>query len=171
MDLFLLRHAIAEPAGDSGAGLDRERRLTPEGGETMRKIVQGMKARKLEFDVILSSPFVRAKQTAEIVAEIFQCKKRLKLSPHLAPGGSFQKLIEELNSDHARKKSILLTGHEPYLSSLISFLISGSPEIPINFKKGGLGKLSVDGLRHGRCATLEWLLTPGQLKAMRPSKH
>jgi phosphohistidine phosphatase len=167
MDLFLLRHAIAEPAGQSGVRLDRDRRLTPEGEKKMRKIARGMKACKLEFDLILSSPFVRAKQTADIVAETFECKKRLKLSSHLAPGGSFQKLIDELNSDCSDKKSILLTGHEPYLSSLMSFLISGGPEIPINFKKGGLGKLTTEGLRHGRCATLEWLLTPRQLQTLR----
>jgi phosphohistidine phosphatase SixA len=59
MDLFLLRHAIAEPAAQSGAGLDRERRLTPEGEEKMREIAEGMKVCELEFDLILSSPYVR----------------------------------------------------------------------------------------------------------------
>jgi phosphohistidine phosphatase len=170
MDLFLLRHAIAEPAAQSGAGLDRERRLTPEGEEKMREIAEGMKACGLDFDLILSSPFVRAKQTADIVAEAFQCKKRLELCPHLAPGGSPQKLIDELNSNYADKKSILLTGHEPYLSGLISLLISGSAGMAINFKKGGLGKLTVDGLRHGRCAMLEWLLTPRQLRGLGQEK-
>lgn len=165
MDLFLLRHAIAEPADQSG-GLDRERRLTPEGEEKMREIAEGMKACELKFDLILSSPFVRAKQTADIVAEAFQCKKRLELSPHLAPGGSPQKLIDEVNSNYADKKSILLAGHEPYLSGLISLLISGGAGITINFKKGGLGKLTVARLRHGQCATLEWLLTPRQLRGL-----
>jgi phosphohistidine phosphatase len=165
MDLFLLRHAIAEPAAEPG-GLDRERRLTPEGEEKMREIAEGMKACELEFDLILSSPFVRAKQTADIVAEAFQCKKRLELSSHLVPGGSPQKLIDELDSKHADKKSILLTGHEPNLSSLISLLISGNAGIAINFKKGGLGKVTMDRLCQGRCATLEWLLTPRQLRGL-----
>jgi phosphohistidine phosphatase len=170
MDLFLLRHAIAEPAAQSGAGLDRERRLTPEGEEKMREIAEGMKACELEFDLILSSPYVRAKQSADIVAEVFHCKKRLELSPNLTPDGSPQKLIDELNSNHADKESILLAGHEPYLSGLLSLLISGDAGIAINFKKGGLGKLTVDRLRHGRCATLEWLLTPRQLRGLGQGK-
>src|SRR5258708_18691084 len=119
MDLFLLRHAIAEPAAEAG-GLDRERRLTHEREEKMREIAEGMKACELGFDLILSSPFVRAKQTADIVAEAFQCKKRLELSPHLVPGGSPQKLIDDLNSNYADKKSILLTGNQSYSARLNS---------------------------------------------------
>jgi phosphohistidine phosphatase SixA len=58
-------------------------------------------------------------------------------------------------------------GHEPDLSRLISLLIAGEESITIDFKKAGLCKLEIVKIRHGRCATLGWLLTPGQMKCMR----
>jgi phosphohistidine phosphatase len=57
-----------------------------------------------------------------------------------------------------------LVGHEPYLSQLISLLVSGREDIGIDFKKGGLCKLEAEKLRYGKCAQLIWLLTPKQMK-------
>jgi phosphohistidine phosphatase len=161
MELFVLRHAIAED--HSASGRDSDRKLTDEGIEKMKRIAKGMKAAKLSFDLILSSPYVRAKETADIVAKVFDAKERLKLSAALMSGGDSQRLIDELSSDHRKHESILIVGHEPDLSRLISILISGQPDTRINLKKGGLCKLSAEALKHARCATLEWLLTPGQM--------
>ncbi len=60
----------------------------------------------------------------------------------------------------------MLVGHEPYLSTLISLLLSGDGGLQVEMKKGGLCKLSVESLKHGRCAKLEWLLTPRQMRLM-----
>jgi len=141
--------------------------LTAEGDKKMRRIAKGMKAAKLSFDLILSSPFVRARQTADIVAEVFRLRNRLEISAALAADGNPKELIDELRRSHRGRKSILLVGHEPYLSRLISLLISGDTSIAIDLKKGGLGKLSVAALHYGRCATLEWLLAPRQMMRMK----
>jgi phosphohistidine phosphatase len=164
MNLFILRHAIAEPNTNRKA--DGERRLTPEGEKKMCRIAKGMKAAGLDFDLILSSPYVRAKQTADIVAGVFKMQDALEISAELAPHGNPRKLVDELHGSYARHRSILLVGHEPYLSSFISLLLSGDTSLAINLKKGGLCKLTVEKLKYGRCATLEWLLTPRQLRSM-----
>jgi phosphohistidine phosphatase len=166
MELYILRHAIAEPLTASVKGGDSERKLTEEGVRKMRRAARGMKAAKLSFDVILSSPHVRAKQTAEIVADVFGLEKRLELLPALTPDGNPKELLDALSHKHGKRKRVLLVGHEPYLSRLISVLISGDTRITIEFKKGGLCKLSAGALEYGRCATLEWLLTPGLLRKM-----
>ncbi len=167
MDLYILRHAIAEERTGKTPGGDSQRRLTPEGAKKMRRIAAGMKSAGMSFDLILSSPFWRAKETAEIVAGIFKLEKKLQFSAELVPDGNPAQLITELKKKYRGKKSVLLVGHEPHLSRFISLLISGDPGDPIQLKKGGLGKLSVDELRNGRCATLEWLLPPRLLKRLK----
>jgi len=164
VDLYILRHGIAEERTGSTPGGDSQRRLTDEGKKKMRRIAKGMKALHLEFDLILSSPFLRAKETAEIVAAVFGIEKLLNLSSNLAADGNPKELIDELKRNYSKRKRVLLVGHEPYLSRLISLLISGDTGIPIILKKGGLCKLSLASLHYGRCATLDWLLTPGQTR-------
>ncbi len=167
MDLYILRHAIAEERSGSIPGGDSQRRLTAEGKKKMRRAAKGMEASKLSFDLVLTSPFVRARQTADIVVEVFGLGNRLELSTALAADGNPKELIDELRRSHKRRKSVLLVGHEPYLSRLISLLISGDTSIAIDLKKGGLCKLSVASLQYGRCATLEWLLSPRQMMRMK----
>jgi phosphohistidine phosphatase len=161
MDLYILRHA---KAGERGARFpdDSKRPLTADGEKEMFRVAEGMREIDLNFDLILTSPFVRAKRTAEIVAEVFKSNK-LRLSKNLAGGADARNLIAELNDDYPGRKNVLLVGHEPYLSELISRLSAGDERVSIHFKKAGLCKLTVGELRFGRCATLEWLLTPKQL--------
>jgi phosphohistidine phosphatase len=165
MDLYILRHGIAEEPRATGG--DAARRLTPEGIKKTRQAAKGMLAMDLNFDLVLASPFLRAKETAEIVAKIFKLEKHLAFSKHLAPDGNPKELLDELKREFKKHESILLVGHEPFLSRLISLLISGDTAVPITLKKGGLCKLTTRSLHYGRCATLEWLLTPGQNRRMR----
>ena len=167
MDLYVLRHAIAVERGALGFKDDSQRPLTDKGEKKMEQIAEGMLALELSFDAILSSPFVRAKQTTEIVADVFRAKKKLEFTPHLEVGGDPKKLIGLINEKRGSDSSIMLVGHEPYLSSLISILIAGNDNLSITLKKGGLCKLVVATLCYGRCATLEWLLTPRQLTRLR----
>ena len=87
-------------------------------------------------------------------------KKNLLLTQHLAVGGDPEQLIEEIQLKHSPKNGIMIVGHEPYLSLLMSVLLSGQANLDITLKKGGLAKLALEELTYGRCATLEWLLTP-----------
>jgi len=72
-------------------------------------------------------------------------------------------LIEEINEKYGEAQHIVITGHEPYLSSLASMLITGDPNTSILLKKGGICRLSIETLQYSRCGTLEWLLSPAQL--------
>ena len=167
MNLYVLRHAIAVERGTPGFKDDSKRPLTGKGKKKMKQIAEGMLALELSFDVILSSPFVRARHTAEIVADVFRTRKKLEFTPHLEVGGDPKKLIGLIDQKHGSGSSILIVGHEPYLSSFISMLIAGTDSLSITMKKGGLCKLRATELRYGRCAVLEWLLTPGQLTRIR----
>ena len=166
MKLYLLRHGIAVEPGTAGITRDSERPLTPEGRLKLKRATAAMQAMELSFEVILSSPFVRARQTAEIVAHALQAEHRLQFAEELACGGSVRDLIRRLAAGVPAPESVLLVGHEPDLSELVSVLCTGEPRLAVAFKKGGLCRLSVEALRYGRCATLEWLLTPKQMALM-----
>ena len=160
MDLYILRHAIAEQRDHEKWSDDSQRPLTPKGAKRMRRAAGGMLALGLSFDVIYTSPFVRAKQTADIVAEVFGAEKKLRETGTLATDGDPKELIKLINSANGKFESVLLVGHEPYLSDLISVLVVGDSSLPLAMKKGGLCKLNVATLKYGMCASLEWLLPP-----------
>lgn len=166
MNLFLLRHGLAVEPGTPGFKNDAVRPLTPKGKLQLRKIAAAMRVMELEFDVIWSSPLVRARQTAEIVAKELKAKEQLELVEELSPGGDAVKLIKNLRALKPAPENILLVGHEPDLSELISGLVTGKTGAGFALKKAGLAKLELENLRAGRCATLTWLLTPAQMKAM-----
>lgn len=166
MNLYLLRHGLAVEPGTHGFAKDADRPLTSKGERKLWKIAEAIEAMEIAFDLILSSPYVRARQTAEIIAEALNARKRLEFSDALVPSGSVKRLIESLNNLQAPPGNVLLVGHEPYLSELISLLVSGQVGFAVVMKKGGLCKLSVQSLHAGRCATLEWLLTPKQMARM-----
>jgi len=162
MELYILRHAIAGDR-ESFDGPDSERPLTKEGAKKMERIAKELKKLNLKFDVILSSPFLRAKETAEIMAQEFHRENVLKFSPHLKVGGDPAALVREINTGYKKFHSILLVGHEPYLSGFISMIISGKKDLSITMKKGGICKLSAASLHYGKCATMEWLMAPAQI--------
>ena len=166
MELYLLRHGPAVERGTSGFGDDAARPLTPKGRRQLCKTAAAMKKLTPDFDLILSSPFLRAKQTSEIVAAGLKLKKCLKFSNALAPGGQAGVLLRQLAREEPAPNKVLLVGHEPDLSQLISLLVSGGLQLQMDFKKGGLCKVEVEKLRAGKCATLAWLLTPKQMEAM-----
>ncbi len=168
MNLYLLRHGIATDPGTPGCENDSERPLIPKGERRLRAAAAAMEKMELSFDLILSSPFLRAKQTAEIVAGELKLKKRIEFSDNLIliPGGNARALIHELNGLRPAPENVLLVGHEPYLSRLISLLVSGGSDAVIEIKKGGLCKLEVAQLLYSQCARLAWLLTPSQMELM-----
>ena len=170
MNLFILRHGLASDPGEDGQPRDlkdAERPLSPKGRQRMRHITAAMRAMQLKFDVVATSPLLRARQTAQIVTEALELRRQLVLTDNLAPAGSPQLLVEQLNELGPRAKNILLVGHEPYLSRLIALLVAGNTMAAVDLKKGGLAKLEIEKLRYARCATFAWLLTPKQLGLMK----
>lgn len=166
MNIYILRHGIAVDPGTPGISGDPARPLTPEGEEKLKRIAAAMQAMKLSFDVILTSPYLRAKHTAELVANILGDKKKLSVTDHLTPEGDPKKLVELLNELKPLPENVLLVGHEPYLSRLISLLTSGNTGLAVDMKKGGLCKLDAEPLKYGRCAVFNWLLTPKLMALM-----
>ncbi len=158
MDLYLIRHAIAVEEYED----DSQRPLTDKGKKKMRQIAKGLRALGVEFDLILSSPYVRASETAEVLADVFKMKKEVKFSDNLIPMGDPNLLIAEMNEKYTTG-SVALVGHEPLLTALIGLLISDNPDVDITLKKGGVCRLSTDDLHHVHKATMDWLLTPGIL--------
>jgi phosphohistidine phosphatase len=161
--LMLLRHGIAEDAapGESDAG----RRLTGDGKRKMREVAAGMRALKLPIDVILTSPLRRARETAEIVAAQYDLDEHVLLTTAaLGPTGDRDALFTLLGS-HARADGILLVGHQPDMGELASVLLVGTPGlVPLPFKKAGLAAIAVASLPPRAAGTLEFFLTPGQLR-------
>jgi phosphohistidine phosphatase len=163
MNLYIIRHAIAVDQATSDYESDSERPLTDKGRKKMRQIARGLRNLGVEFDLILSSPYVRARETAEILADVFRMKEKLDFSDNLIPLGNPELLIGEINEKYS-VDSLALVGHEPHLSTLIGMLVAENAKADITLKKGGVCYLSADDLHHQEHrATLEWLLTPGIL--------
>ena len=162
MDIYIIRHAIAVDRGTPEYEDDSQRPLTDKGKKKMRQIAKGLHTLGVDFDLILSSPYVRARETAEILADVFKTKADVAFSENLIPMGDPDLLISEINEKYS-VDSIALIGHEPYLTSLISLLVSDSASLDMTLKKGGVCRLSADDLHLTRKTTLEWLLTPGIL--------
>jgi len=162
MEIYIIRHGIAVDRGTPGYKKDSDRPLTNEGEDKMHQIAKAMLAMELKFDLILSSPYVRAQQTAQIVAA--ELDEEVTFTDFLMPDGNLLELIRELNDEKPQR--VLLVGHEPDLSGLVSVLVTGESDAAIELKKGGLCKLSADRVAFGQCATLNWLLTPKQLRSL-----
>jgi len=163
MNLYIIRHAIAVDEATSDYESDSERPLTDKGRKKMRQIAKALRNLGVEFDLILSSPYMRACETAEILADVFKMKKKIVFSDNLIPVGNSELLIVEISEKYS-VDNIALVGHEPHLSTLVGTLVSENAKIDITLKKGGVCYLSADDLHHdNHRATLEWLLTPGIL--------
>jgi phosphohistidine phosphatase len=166
MNLYFMRHGIAADRADGGAGSgDRERPLTPKGVKRMHRAANGLVTLSLSFDRILTSPLERARQTANIVAQTLHLEKQLAEIEQLCPDQLVKDLISGLVA-YSGAKNILLVGHEPLLSSTVSYLLSGKAGAEIQFKKGGLCCLLVDGMPPQKSAVLHWALTPKQLRLL-----
>src|SRR5690242_18628396 len=119
-EIYLIRHAIAEERGDAWPD-DSKRPLTSDGISRMKKAARGLARLGVSIDVILTSPFARARQTAEIVGAALDSMPQLVNSEALVPGGSYQAVLAELEK-HARRRSIGVVGHEPGIGELAARL-------------------------------------------------
>lgn len=161
MKLLLLRHGIAVEPGTTGYESDTERPLTAEGQRKVRLAARALGRLELVPDVILTSPLLRARQTAMIVAEILERAKHLHDCPPLAQGGAPGAVLTFLKKHHARTGSVMLVGHQPDLSQLTSLLITGNPHgAQIEFKKAALAVLEWNRSTGGGDALLQLLAPP-----------
>ena len=159
-ELYFIRHGLAEERGDAWPD-DNKRPLTEEGMSRMRKAVRGLSRIGVSLDVVLTSPLVRARQTADIVAGGLDPRPSIVNIDSLAPAGSYAAVIRDLEK-HGRKCRIALVGHEPMMGELAARLI-GSRH-PMEFKKGGVCRIDVESLTSRRAGSLIWFATPRMLR-------
>lgn len=134
MILHLLRHAEAEDVSPSGR--DADRRLTEDGRRRMKAVAKAVANLDAGYDAILVSLLVRARQTAEPVAEACGFRKPFVETKALAPNADPQEVLNEL----ARLKpdTALLVGHQPNLGRLFGLLLTGRSDVEVPIKKAGL---------------------------------
>jgi phosphohistidine phosphatase len=161
MRLLVVRHAIAVPHGTPGVA-DHDRPLTPEGEAKFREAAQGL-ARILDApDALLTSPWLRARQTAAIAAEAWEGPQP-KLTPALA-SGSFEEQARVLD-EYPDDATVAIFGHEPWVSELVARLLGTRASDRLTFKKGGVALLDVPG-RLSEGGSLVLYLSPKLLRKL-----
>ena len=160
--LFLIRHGIAEERGDAWPD-DAKRPLSEDGIERFRKSARGLAQLDVWIDVVLTSPLVRARQTADIVASAFDPRPSIITIESLAPEGSYASLVADLEK-HGRKTRIALVGHEPGIGELAARLIG--LRHPIEFKKGAVCRIDVDTAAPPHSGEIRWFLTPRIMRGL-----
>jgi phosphohistidine phosphatase len=162
-ELYLIRHGVAEERGEAWPD-DAKRPLSEEGMTRMRKSIRGLAGLDVTVDVILSSPLVRTKQTAEIVAAGLDPRPPIVVVESLAPGGAPPAILADLEK-HARKARVGIVGHEPGIGELAARLIGSRHAV--QFKKGAICRIDVDDLPPAGPGELRWFLPPKFLRALK----
>ena len=160
MDLYILRHGRAEDAGAGRA--DADRRLTQKGRHEIAGVAAWMLAEDLSFDLIAASPYVRAQETAAIVADALGVPERLMTWKELVPGGDPDTVCRAVDR-HADTGAVLLVGHQPLLSLLAGRIICGDPDAGIAMGKGSLARIRDFSFATRPAGELHWLLTAKQM--------
>jgi len=155
MELYLFRHGIAEDAKPGRP--DANRALTDEGKRKAAEVVKAARRAGVEPSLIVSSPYLRAVETARIAAEVFEYKGDVVRTETLVPHGSPEKVWAELR-DHRDQAAVLLAGHEPLLSHMVSFLLA-SPALRVEMKKAAMVRIDVESFGTMPHGTLRWMIT------------
>jgi phosphohistidine phosphatase len=166
MQLLVIRHAIAmdqDEFAESGESDDR-RPLTKAGAKRMRRAARGLSRIVDRIDHLATSPYARAVETAEIVSEEFGTAPA-EVCASLVPDVKFDE-FEEWAHSHADQDVVAVVGHEPHLSGLVTWLMTGNGDSRIQLKKGGVCLLDFDSNIRRGAGTLLWLLTPRQLRGL-----
>lgn len=165
MDLFILRHGEAGQRVSAGRG-DFQRPLTAAGQKEVSDIATSLKDLGIKLDIVISSPLKRAHQTASIVAKTFKIEKKMQDWAELSPEGNRLDLYNKL-LQLKQQSSVLVVGHEPYLSEMISEMIfEGNNGGRIDLKKTGLARIRIVSSTPKFQGELRWLLTPKLLRNM-----
>ena len=125
MDIYFLRHGEAEDKKEGAR--DEDRPLTSKGAAVIKDVCKKLKSRLKSLDLIMTSPMLRARQTADIAANIFKCGDKIRSTDNLLTDASPSVLLEELASCK-KDGSLLLVGHQPQLGECIAHLTGGHPE-------------------------------------------
>ncbi len=164
MRLWIVRHGIAIDREDPKCPSDPERFLTPEGLKKTREVAKGFAALEDSPHLFLSSPYVRAMQTAELFADVCRISKsKIERTEHLLPGAEPAAFFRELA--HRRgAESVIVFGHAPNLDELIAYALGSKKDLTA-LKKAGAACIELARL-HPPSGTLVWLMTPKALRQL-----
>jgi phosphohistidine phosphatase len=162
-ELYIVRHAIAAVRGEDWPD-DDKRPLTERGVGRFKEEVAGLKKLSVGIDEIFTSPLVRARQTAELLAAGIPGKPSVKVLDALAPGHTPTSVMAQL-ARAARRRRIALVGHEPGLGELAAHLIGAGRAL--TFKKGGVCRIDIESLSSRRPGSLSWFVTPKLLRGLK----
>lgn len=155
MQIYILRHAIAEDAPRGGS--DADRALTREGKEKLRRVLQCAHEAGVRPGAIMTSPLKRAVETAELAASILNVKRELMKTSALSPTGSPHRVWSEVRAHPTDE--LLISGHEPLLSRVVAFLLR-CPALRLDLKKGAMVRIDIETVEPEPHGILKWILTP-----------
>ena len=162
--IYIVRHGTAVDVGEDGVNGDADRHLSKLGRVKTVEVARGLQSLGCVPDCIVSSPLVRARQTAEIMAEILAPGLVIDVVDQLAPGARTLAIVAWLQKRPCR--SALLVGHMPDLNELGSCLLTGQTNVEMVLKKASALHLSFEDEIEPGLACLEWLLQPRMLRAL-----
>lgn len=156
MELYLFRHGIAED-GRAGSS-DSERQLTDEGRKKAAEVAKVARKSGVEPSLIMTSPYIRARQTARIAAEEMEYQGQIVAIESLVPNGSPEAVWADIR-DYSDAESVLLAGHEPLMSRLVAFFLN-APSLKVEMKKAAMVRIDVETSRANPHGVLRWMIVP-----------
>lgn len=168
LELYLVRHAVAALRGPDYPD-DADRPLTDDGSARFRRAVAGLRQAGVQLDLVLTSPYVRARETAELLATGLRPKPKVVVVEALAPGQRRSEIVAAVAHHSASGRGaarLALVGHEPDLGELAARLLGAKGRF--EFKKGAVCRIDVDRAMPAGPGTLRWFLTPRVLRGLAP---
>ena len=156
MDVYVIRHADAVPVGERGISDDEQRPLSGVGLEQAKTLGTVLQKKGITLGGVVSSPLLRARQTAEAVVKAWTPPPELMICDELAPGGRPKRIAKFLRNRDLEKVAVV--GHEPDLGEFAGWLI-GDKKVHIDLAKGGVAYISCDGEPRKGSGTLIWLVS------------
>ncbi len=175
IEIYLMRHGIAVDTGSQGVTTDADRPLTGEGRTKVEQEALALQELDLKFNLILTSPYQRCRETAELVAARLDLEHRVKIIDSLAPGRAFgdgegphAEIFIELGAWQFDR--VLLVGHMPDLAEIGSYLLTGNRNLNLDFKRGTVCAIEIASLPPRGPGLLRWMMTPRQLRRLAKSR-
>lgn len=168
LELYLIRHAVAVPRGSDYRD-DARRPLTPEGATRWRHAAAGLRELGVAVDLVLTSPLLRAHDTADILVAALKPKPKLVVTEALSPGRKPAEVLAVIARHAAAARGasrLALVGHEPDLGELAACILGARGAV--EFKKGAVCRIDVDRAMPGGPGTLRWFLPPRVLRGLAP---
>jgi phosphohistidine phosphatase len=162
-ELYVIRHGLAEARGEAWPD-DAKRPLSDEGIARLRKAARGLARMGVCFDVVLTSPLLRTRQTAELFAAALSPRPPIVAAESLAPEGSYQALLADLEKQ-SRRSRIALVGHGPNIGEFAARFAGSRHAFP--FKKGAVCRVDVEVLPPAGAGSLRWFATARMLRSFR----